>query len=189
MGRAAAPENKFGFAECCPGPCPPESDIGLAAYHLGIPVFFVVVVVSLVAGVKISSQNRLLPVLALVAVGAIIAQLSREKIVLETYQNHNLIRRYEDGPSAKDIARYDARPLAKNKRYVDLFEQSARRAIPYAKKEISEIPDRYRRIFIKGWLAYSALPFTAAMIITAFRRRKRTVKATSSNGQTADGGS
>ena len=156
MSQQVAPKSTFGFC----ADCPPTSDLGLAAYHFG-PIFLLVVVVaSLIAGYRSSKNDWLLPLLTMVAVGAIIVQASAYNIKFQESHAYRVIRDYRQGPLASD-----SKP--------DSFVQEGKRLIPVFEKELREIPDRYRRIFFKGWLAYSLAPFVLGLILSFLWQRHR----------------
>lgn len=149
MPQQVAPKSTFGFC----ADCPPTSDFGLAAYHLGPALMLVVVVASLIAGYRSSKNVWLLPLLTMVAVGAIIVQASAYNIRLQEAHAYRVIREYREGPLV-------SHPNPES------FVRAGERLIPFFQEEVREIPQRYRRIFLKGWLAYSVAPFLIGLVFS-----------------------
>lgn len=144
MSEEAAPQNKFGFCE----DCPPTSDLGLAVYHMEFPVFILIVGVSLIAGLKLSSKDRLLPLLAMAAIGALIFQLSQSAIDFQKQFNVSYVN--SDRSFSSDHER-----------------------VAFYQAEFSKIEGRYVRIFSKGWAAYSLLPFLLGLTYGITKRRRK----------------
>ena len=147
MFQQPAPQNTFGICE----DCPPTSDLGLTLYHAELPVLLIVVLVSLIAGLKLSKENRLLPLVTLVAVGALFFQIYNSTIYFEKQFNSRYVLN-EAGSSVKSRSEYIA--------------------------DFEAIEERYSGIFTNGWLAYSVLPFVFGFTTAAVQRRRRARLAT-----------
>ena len=156
MTKQVAPKNSFGFC----ADCPPASDLGFAAYQSGTVFLPLIVVVSLIAGYKLRKSEWVLPLLAMLAAGAIITQAAAYNITFEKQHAYRMIQEYRQGPPVSN-------PNPEN------FVRRGEQLIPVLEQDIQEIPSRYKRIFLKGWLAYSVAPFLMGFLFSIFRRRQR----------------